>query len=240
MKIYSFFGFLAGLLGLAVTPLFAQPETGVEKKVKVEIRALSAGRGITDLGVIQGGKKTPVYPPSFALSTPFIYEGPPSLVFSQTQLHGDAKAEVPVANVTLPPDVSKVFIVFRPAPLTPGQFEAQVIPNGVVEGDSLSARVINSTKRQIKMRLNGAKHAVRAGESIRVPLLKGKVSVFIPREHKQTEDEADICNETYTVPDGARLTLLVANAASNQSAQDQGVMIIPLVDDAAPVTPAGN
>ena len=84
------------------------------------------------------------------------------------------------------------------------------------------------------MRLNDSKKVLSPNQSIRVPLIKGKVSVFIPREHKQSEDEADICNEAYAAPDGGRLTLLVANAVENQAPQDEGVMIIPLVEDALP------
>ena len=161
-------------------------------------------------------------------------------MFTQTQVNGGEKLEVPVATATLLPDVPKVFIVFRPSSLSPGHYAAQVIPNLAVQGDGPGARVINLSSRPIQMRLNDSKKMLSPNQSIRVPLIKGKVSVFIPREHKQAEDEADICNETYAAPDGGRLTLLVANAVDNPPPQDEGVMVIPLVEEAPRVAPTGN
>jgi hypothetical protein len=83
------------------------------------------------------------------------------------------------------------------------------------------------------MALNGAQHTVPSGKSISVPLRKGTLGVVITRTHKKVEDEADLCRETYTVPDGGRLTLLVSNSVATQTAEDEAVMLIPLIEEAA-------
>ena len=236
MNTYSLFGLSAGLLGLAVTTLLAQSETGVEKNVKVEIRALSVGRGITDLGVVQKGKKTPFYPPSFSLSTPFIYEGPPELVFTQTQVSEGISREVPVASVSLPLKESKVLLVLTPSALKPGEYNGLVIPSELA-GPAASARVINLSNRAISMELNGKAQRAKPGEALGVKLSKGKVTLFIPRVHKIADDEADICRETYTAPEGGRLTLLLMNESGAQSAESESLVVIPLAENSQLATP---
>ncbi len=225
-------------LGLVVTTLPAQPTPVADQPpVRVEIKAISIGRGLTQAGVLQVGEKKPLYVPSFALSQPLFYEGPRDLVFVQTQLKDGVNKEVPVATATLPQDVAKVFILLTPSALSRGQFTTQVVPD-LASGEGVTdARVVNLSPRPISLALNDDKRLIPAGESVAVPLIKGKLSVLIVRKNKQSEDESDICNETYSAPEGGRLTLLISNSSPTQSAENEAVSIISLVEEAVHVTP---
>ena len=223
--------------GLVAATLSAQPEPVPSKPVKVEFKAVAIGRGITQAGVVQTGGKVPLYIPAYGLSQAFHYEGPRDLVFVQTQLKDGANRDIPVATATLPSGVAKVFILLTPSSLSPGQFTTQVVSDLLGDGAEGVADVVNLSSRAIRMGLNGSPSVVPAGKSLRVPLVKGRISVVITQKHKQSEDEPDLCRETYTAPEGGRLTLLISNASATQSAEDEAVTIIPLAEEAARVAP---
>ena len=227
-------GCTVGLLCAVAAPLVAQPDPDGGKRVEVDFQAVSIGRGIADLGVMQNGKKMPFYVPSFSLSSPIHYQGAPDLHFIQTQVGAGGSQEITVASATVPPQEKKVWILFTPLALSPGKYSTQVIPCAEVASLATSARIYNLSNRDIALELNGTAYRVKAGGSIGVPLRKGKVALFIPRVHKIADDEADICRETYTAPEGGRLTLLLMNESVAQSAASESLVIIPLAENAQP------
>ena len=237
MKNYFLRGCIVGLLWVVITPLFAQPNPDGSKRVEVEIQALSIGRGIADLGVMQNGKKTPFYVPSFSLSNPIHYQGAPDLQFIQTQVVGESSQEVTVASATVPLQEKKVWILFTASVLPPGKYSTHVIPCAAVDSLAASARVYNLSNRVISLELNGIAYRVKSGGALGVPLRKSKVNLFIPRVHKITDDEADICRETYTAPEGGRLTLLLMNESGAQTAESESLVVIPLAENSQLATP---
>jgi hypothetical protein len=235
---------LAALFVFSGAVVHAQPKPPVPL-VHVELKAVAFGRGITDLGFIQQGKKTPLYVPSFGLSLPRTYHGPQEFEFLQTQTIEGVKKEVPVAKVTLPLDLPRALLVFIPMAKEPGKFGTLVVPYSETDAPANTARFMNYTGRTVPISMNNNRQLLENGKTIVVPLVKGQVKVFIPRVKKTADDAADICRETYSAPAGGRLTLLLTPPVGGGFADnDEALVIVPLADEPPPtpaaVKPVGN
>jgi len=237
MKFYINRAVASALFVIVGAHLGAQPKPPVPL-VHVELKAVTFGRGITDLGFIQQGKKTPLYVPSFCLSLPRMYHGPQEFEFLQTQTIDGVKKEVPVAKVTLPLDLPRALLVFIPMSKEPGKFGTLVVPYSEADAPANTARFMNYTGRTVPISMNNNRQLLENGKTILVPLVKGQVRVFIPRVKKTADDAADICQETYSAPEGGRLTLLITPPIGGGFADnDEALVIVPLADEPPP-TPA--
>ncbi len=225
------------VFALTAGALCAQPKPPVPQ-VNVELKAVAFGRGITNLGALQQGKKKMLYVPSYALSEPYTYQGPEEMDFLQTQVIDGVKKEVSVAKVKIPLEMRKGLVLFVPRAKEPGKFGSLVVPHSETDAPANTARFINYTGRVVPIALNNAQSLLENGKMVTVPLVKGRVKVFIPRVKKQADDQADICRETYTASEGGRLTLLIIPPLGGGFADnEEALTIVPLADAPPPPVP---
>ena len=219
------------LAGHAQTPPPPVPQ------VNLTFKAVTLGRGITGMSYIVQGKKTPFYPPALNLSPPLHYSGPYKLEFSQTQTINDQPAEVPVAQLAFPLDTPEVMVLFAPSRTQPGKYIAVAVPNAEADSPRNSARVINYSGRPLPIALNEDRSIMQPNEVKIVKLPKGTLEVFIPRIIKLSADQAEVSSQSYRIPKGGRMTLLVVPSGMNKSAEDESVSLYELNEPPAPPKP---
>jgi hypothetical protein len=202
--------------------------------VQVTFKAVAIGRGIADLGYMQQGKKVRFYPANLTISQNLTYKGPQELEFIQTQKIDGIPQEVPVAKVTFPPDIQKALVLFVPLRGQPVKYSALAIPNSETESPANSVRVINYSGRILPISLNGDRAILQPNEIKVVQTPKSELSVLIPRVLKETADQPDVCEATYHVPEGGRMTLLIAPRARGDKKETENVIIYDLAEDPAP------
>jgi hypothetical protein len=224
------------LLG-AASVLTGQPEpVSTATPVALEFKAVSMGRGIGDLGVMQNGKKTPFYAPALTLSPAVSYLGKPELIFTQTQWMAGAPSEAIVATATVPAGLNKALILFSQTATHPNRYTAVLVPNNDTNTALNQVRIINYTNRAINLILNNSPHSISPGVTTTTPLRNGALQLAIPRVNPASQDTAEVFHETYTPSPDSRLTLILTSPNKAQTAEDQAVSVLSLVDTAAPAT----
>jgi hypothetical protein len=201
--------------------------------VQVNFKAVAIGRGIADLGYMQQGKKVRFYPANLTISQNLTYKGPQELVFIQTQIIDGNPQEVPVAKVTFPLDIQKALVLFVPLRGEPGKYTALAIANSETESPTNSVRVINYSGRILPISLNDDRAILQPNEIKIVHTPKSELNVLIPRVLKETADQPEVCEATYHVPEGGRMTLLIAPRARGDKKETENVIIYDLAEDPA-------
>ena len=210
------------------------PPTPPAPIVQVTFKAVAIGRGIADLGYMQNGKKIRFYPANLTISQNLTYKGPQELEFIQTQKTDGTPQEVPVAKVTFPLDIQKALVLFVPLRGQPGKYSALAIPNSETESPANSVRVINYSGRPLPISLNGDRAILQPNEIKVVPTPKSELSLLIPRVKKESADQPDVCDASYHVPEGGRMTLLIAPRSRGDKVESENVIIYDLAEDPTP------
>jgi hypothetical protein len=226
---FNSIGWLLILLALASVSLSAD-DAELAPLVQVEFLAVSLGHGISDFAYQEEGEPEWIYVPSFNLSMPRQYRGPQNLDFFHAREADGFVQMVPAARVQLPLGVSRVLILFGKADNATGLYRTSVLPYTDEAIPANSARVFNFSGRPLPMKLSGSIFNLPSGQSQLVRLSDGQLSVFIPRVNKTVADQANLCNERFSVPQGARLSLIIARAATLRSDDDEALMVIPLIE----------
>ena len=218
------------LLGTAAG-LIAQPaQSTTPPTVALEFKAVSMGRGISDLGIMQSGKKIAFYAPALATSPSLNYIGTPELIFTQTQIIDGLSREESVATATVPPGVNRAVILFAQTSQNPQRYSTVVVPDTDTHAPLNSARIINYAKHAITLVVNDRPHTLASGATVTAPQRKGLIVLSIPKLNPESKDTAEVFNETYNVAQGSRMTLIITSSPKATTAKDQAVTVLALVD----------